>query len=208
MSRWKKVKSLFVESEDEAPGTRVPQVDEAELMMMELPAGEIGDLPPGASGDSLGKGGAIDFQPLYDEAGIPNTDEVEALERFLGGIEDSLPQASKLAAAKAFLSAIGKSPNDVLRDAASKIKVVRAVEQAKTEWVGAQVSEHQAAIDELLRKAEEHKVAMERLKKELEDVRGQCAVEEGRLQGARVFFGVMDKLEAAPPPPPAKAPKK
>ncbi len=207
MSGWKKMKSLFVTS-DEPEAAATPMVNEAELLAMELPAGEVGTLPPSAQGGALGRGGAIAFQPLYDEAGIPNTDEVESLEKFLAGLEDSLPQASKLAAAKAFLAAIGKSSNDVLRDAASKIKVVRAVEAAKTDWVNGKLAEHHGAIEELIKKAEEHKGQIEQLKKELEGVRSECAVEEGRLQGARVFFGAMDRLDtSAPPPPPAQAKK-
>jgi hypothetical protein len=206
MSRWKKMKSLFVTSDDDTAAVPSGEsVNEAELLAMELPPGEVGSLPPTAEGSSLGTGGSIEFQPLYDEAGIPNTDEVEALEKFLAGLEDSLPQASKLAAAKAFLSAIGKSPDDVLKDAASKIKVVRAVEAAKSDWVNGKIAEHQMAIDELIKKAEDHKAQMEQLKKDLEAVRGQCAVEEGRLQGARVFFGAMDRLDTSAP---AAAPSK
>ena len=41
---------------------------------------------------------------------------------------------------------------------------------------------------------------MEALQKDLQDVRGQCAVEESRLQGARVFFGHLGDV-----PPPAEA---
>ena len=42
------------------------------------------------------------------------------------------------------------------------------------------------------------------MKRDLESVRQQCTVEEGRLQGARMFFGAMDKLADSPPPAPTK----
>ena len=105
---WKKVKRLFVVSEDDQGAAATPsdlsaveaQVD-ADLAALELPAGQVGTLPAGT--DPAALKGSIDFQGLYDQAGIPNTDEVEQLEKFLEGLDNSLPQASRLAAAKAFL---------------------------------------------------------------------------------------------------------
>jgi len=100
MSLGKKIKSMFVVSD--APP------DAAADLMRDI---EKYELPPDAPGadaaaaaavasagaDGGGGGGAlsgtIDFQGLYDQAGIPNTDEVEALERFLGNLDQSLPDA-------------------------------------------------------------------------------------------------------------------
>jgi chromosome segregation ATPase len=144
--------------------------------------------------------GELDFQSLYDQAGIPNTDEVEALERFLHGLDESLPQSSKLAAAKAFLGAIGKAPADVLRDAGRKIQVVRMVADAKRTDVEKAASEHQAAIATLQRQIDEQRAAVETLKRDLEAVRSKCAAEEGRLQGARVFFGAVGDAVAGSGP--------
>lgn len=184
---WNKVKSLFVTSEE--PQKSDADVIAKELASFEVPPGEIGSLPADSGPTALA--GEIDFQALYDQAGIPNTDEVEALEKFLGGLDESLPQASKIAAAKAFLGAIGKSPNDVVADAGRKIAVVRTVEEAKREDTGRTLAREQKAIDDLARQIEEHRAAMEMAQKDLESVRSQCAVEEARLQGARVFFGAL-----------------
>ena len=193
---WDRVRKLFVTSEDRP-------ADEAtvdtELEQFTVPPGEpAGELPAGAAPQALS--GAIDFQALYDQAGIPNTDEVEALEKFLGGLDESLPQASKIAAARAFLGAIGKSPNDVITDAGRKIRVVRAVEEAKRSDTDKAITGEQAAIEALQKQIEEHRAQMEAAQRDLESVRGQCAVEEARLQGARVFFGA---LSQEPPPAPA-----
>ena len=38
---------------------------------------------------------------------------------------------------------------------------------------------------------DEQRAHIEGLQRDLESVRGQCVVEESRLQGARVFFGHM-----------------
>jgi hypothetical protein len=197
MSSWNKLKSMFVVNDGSAPSGAPGSVEDAlkELEKYELPPGEVGSLPPETAPQALT--GSIDFQALYDQAGIPNTDEVEALERFLAGLDTNIPDSSKLAAAKAFLGAIGKAPKDVITDAGRKIQVVRAVGDAKrtdTEKAGA---EREAAITELQRQIDQHRAAMEALQKDLEDVRGQCAVEESRLQGARVFFG---HLGDVPPP--------
>src|SRR5205085_192071 len=97
-----------------------------EAALAQMPEAAPMTLPPDTKPSQLS--GTIDFQALYDQAGIPNTDEVEALEKFLVELDHDLPQASKLSSAKAFLKAIGKSPTDVLTDAARKIRVVRAVE--------------------------------------------------------------------------------
>jgi hypothetical protein len=193
---WNKLKSLFVQSDSPKSAADAAM---AELEKYHLPADatggedvDLGQVVPAASGE-------LDFQALYDQAGIPNTDEVEALERFLGGLDETLPQASKLAAAKAFLSAIGKSPADVLKDAARKITVVRAVADAKRVDVDNVTSQRQAAIAELQKQIDEHRSAMEGMNRELESVRAKCATEEGRLQGARAFFGAVGDATETPP---------
>ncbi len=194
---WDKVKRLFIQSD----GPHVPEPGdlaqvqaqvEADLAALELPPGGAISLPPDTDPASLG--GTIDFQGLYDQAGIPNTDEVEQLERFLGGLDDTLPQASRLAAAKAFLSAIGKSPNDVVGDAGRKIQLVRAVGEAKGADASRRQNELQQEINRLQDQVEECRRAMQEVNGELESVRAQCATEEGRLQGARVFFGHLGEV--------------
>src|SRR3954463_11375100 len=116
---WSKIKSMFVVSDQPADATEKLMKD---LEKNELPAEEPpAPLPEGTAPASLS--GQIDFQGLYDQAGIPNTDEVEALERFLGGLDQDLPASSKTAAARAFLGAIGKAPKDVITDAGRKIGV-------------------------------------------------------------------------------------
>jgi hypothetical protein len=196
---WNKLKSLFVQSDSSKAAADAAM---AELEKYHLPADatggedvDLGQIDPAAAAG----GGELDFQALYDQAGIPNTDEVEALERFLGGLDETLPQASKLAAAKAFLSAIGKSPADVLKDAARKITVVRAVADAKRVDVDKVTTERQAAIAELQKQIDQHRSAIEGMNRELESVRGKCATEEGRLQGARAFFGAVGDATEAPP---------
>jgi prefoldin subunit 5 len=199
---WNKIKRLFIE---EQPGAYVPSprsdaaVDpgalaadplvhsDADLAALELPPDKVGSLPPQTDPSTLT--GSIDFQALYDQAGIPNTDEVEQLEKFLSGLDDSLPQASRVAAAKAFLGAIGKSSADVITDAGRKIEVVRAVDQAKSGEVSKRRTELQTEIDRLTAEIEKCKHSMEDVNGELESVRSQCTVEESRLQGARIFFG-------------------
>ena len=193
---WDRVRKLFVQSE-EAPADTTAL--DQELEQFTVPSGEPpGELPAGTGPQTLS--GTIDFQGLYDQAGIPNTDEVEALEKFLSGLDESLPQASRIAAAKAFLGAIGKSPNDVITDAGRKIKVVRAVEEAKRADTDTAITREQTAIEALQKQIEEHRAQMEASQRDLESVRGQCAVEEARLQGARVFFGALSQ----DPPPTAK----
>ena len=182
---WNKIKSIFVVSE---------QPDATEQLMKDLeryevPPEESAPLPPGTDVQAIQGQTPIDFQALYDQAGIPDTDEVEALERFLSGLDQSLPDVARAAAAKAFLGAIGKSPKDVVGDAGRKITVVRAVADAKRADIDQTIAQRQAAIRELQRQLDEHRAAIEAVTQDLEAVRGQCAVEESRLQGARVFFG-------------------
>src|SRR5262245_4745889 len=132
MSSWGKVKNLFWQSpaQGEAPADDAAVAEFEELLSNEhaVPAGPVDAVAPSSVAiQNDGATIAIDFQGQYDAAGIPNTDEVEQLERFLGGLDPNLPYASKLAAAKAFLGAVGKSVDDVLRDAERKIERVRAV---------------------------------------------------------------------------------
>jgi hypothetical protein len=207
MSSWNKLKSMFVVNDGSGGASSLSSgsgsVEDAvlkELEKYELPPGDVGTLPPATTPQALS--GTIDFQALYDQAGIPNTDEVEALERFLAGLDSNIPDSSKLAAAKAFLGAIGKAPKDVITDAGRKIQVVRAVGDAKRTDTEKAAGEREAAIAELQRQIDEHRASMEGLQKDLEAVRGQCAVEESRLQGARVFFGHVGEV-----PPPGAAPE-
>jgi hypothetical protein len=196
MTKWNKLKSLFVSE----GGASVPDTASAgdagldpSLEKYLVPEGTAAPLDVSSAGPITG---SIDFQALYDQAGLPNTDEVEALEKFLGGLDDSLPQSSKIAAAKAFLGAIGKAPRDVLGDAELKIRVVRSVEASKQTEVDGTLAAHQAQIDDLQRQIDEQRAAMETSRKDLESVRAQCVEEESRLQAARIFFGAVDGLPA------------
>jgi len=186
---WNKLKSMFIVSD--APAAQSPDDVLKDLEKYQLPPGDAAPLPAGTTPAALS--GQIDFQALYDQAGIPNTDEVEALERFLSGLDESLPAASKVAAARAFLGAIGKASSDVIDDAGRKITVVRAVGEAKRADTDKAVAERQAQIAELQRQVDEQRSAIETLQHDLESVRSQCSVEEGRLQGARMFFGQMSE---------------
>ena len=194
---WNKLKSMFVVSDTPAQSTDDVLKD---LEKYQLPEGEVGTLPDGTAPAMIS--GTIDFQALYDQAGIPNTDEVEALERFLTGLDESLPAASKVAAARAFLGAIGKAAKDVITDAGRKITVVRAVVEAKRADGERAVSEREAVIADLQRQVDEQRAAIQELQRDVEGARSQCAVEESRLQGARVFFGHMTDVaaESAQPP--------
>jgi hypothetical protein len=203
---WNKIKSLFIVQDNAGGGAASlasaddHAVIDAELQKYQVPASEPpAQLPPDTDPSKLS--GTIDFQAMYDTAGVPNTDEVEALEKFLVELENDLPQASKLAAAKAFLKAIGKSSVDVLNDAARKIKVVRAIDEGKSTDTRGAIQREQSAIDELQKQIDDHRSAMEAMKRDLESVRQQCTTEEGRLQGARMFFGAMEKLSDSQPPP-------
>ncbi len=191
---WNKLKSLFVQSDSsKASDATLAELEEK----YQLPADAAGAVDVTAAATPVAAG-ELDFQALYDQAGIPNTDEVEALERFLQGLDDTLPQTSKQAAAKAFLGAIGKSPADVLKDAARKITVVRAVADAKRTDVEKAAGEQQTLIADLQRQIDEHRAAVEGLRRDLEAVRAKCATEEGRLQGARVFFGAVGEVKPGP----------
>ncbi len=209
---WNKLKSLFI-VQDDKPGSGTISADDtaaidAAIAKYQVPPEEPpAQLPPNTDPSQLS--GNIDFQAMYDTAGIPNTDEVEGLEKFLAELDTELPQASKLAAAKAFLKATGKSSVDVLNDAARKIKVVRAIDAGKSEDARKTQASQQNAVDELQKQIDELRTAMEATKRDLESVRSQCTTEEARLQGARMFFGAMDKLPDTPPaPPPPPAAKK
>lgn len=193
---WNKIKSMFVVTDQPAsPAGMDPDQVLQDLAKYELPPGEVAALPEGTSGAALS--GQIDFQALYDQAGIPNTDEVESLERFLGGLDETLPDASKLAAARAFLGAIGKATGDVVNDAGRKIAVVRAVADAKRADSDKAVTQRQAAIAALQKQVDEHRASIEAEQRDLETVRAQCAAEESRLQGARMFFGHVTDAPAA-----------
>src|SRR5687767_5640558 len=97
MSSWKKVRNLFWQSPD--GGAEPPSDDAAVAELQELLSNEhaVPDRPVEAvdpSSVAIRNDGAsvvIDFQAQYDAAGIPNTDEVEQLERFLGGLDPNLP---------------------------------------------------------------------------------------------------------------------
>src|SRR5437870_4041100 len=107
---WSKIKSMFVVNEGAPSAGAAAAADQVlkDLAKYQLPADAPAAPLPAQAASGVGAAGAsgqIEFQALYDQAGIPNTDEVEALERFLSGLDESLPESSKLAAAKAFLGA-------------------------------------------------------------------------------------------------------
>jgi len=206
---WKKVKGLFWQSGSPEGGAPAGGAD-AELSDAEfadLLATSPHALPPDA-GAPLGEAAPnvlsrgslqgsvdasnVDFQAQYDFAGIPDTDEVEQLESFLSRLDSSLPQTSKLAAARAFLGAVGKSKEHVLDDAARKIQCVRSIIAGKQEETRLACENEQQQIDALQAQIERHRQQMEALTRELEGVRLACGVEESRLQAARVFFGSVD----------------
>jgi hypothetical protein len=60
----------------------------------------------------------------------------------------------------------------------------------------------------LNKQIEDHRAAMEQIRRDVESVKGQCAVEEGRLQGARTFFGVVGQVPPPEPPPEPETGKK
>ena len=218
MSSWKKVRNLFWQSGDPgAPpppkGGSAPPGDGSELsdeefaaMLQGSPHAVRKSVPPAQVDASsikvTSEGGAvsIDFQEQYDLAGIPDTDEVEQLENFLARLDASLPKASKIAAAQAFLGAIGKDKNNVLEDASRKIQRVRGILQSKEEETRAALEGEQGEIDALQQKIEGHRKRMEEVNRELEGVRQACLVEESRLQAARVFFGTEGGAAAGAPP--------
>jgi hypothetical protein len=202
MSSWRKVKNLFWQPGEGAAekGQSNPEelsdAEFAELLSTSPHAVPQGQ-PEAVEASTVPlefEGGAvkIDFQAQYDLAEIPDTDEVEQLENFLSRLDASLPNASKLAAAQAFLGAIGKAREDVLGDAVRKIQRVRGILAGKEEDTRAGLAEEQQQIDLLARRIEQHRQRMEALNRELEGVRQACAAEESRLQAARVFFGSID----------------
>lgn len=200
MSSWKKVKGLFWQPGDEGepPPPAGADLSDAEFQEflgqnpLAVPEGELSS-GTGVSDASrlpvqLGDAG-IDFQAHYDSVGIPDTDEVEQLENFLSRLDSSLPQASKLAAAQAFLGAIGKGKEHVLEDAARKIHCVRGILAGKQEETAAATAHEQEQVAALQAQIEQHRQRMEALAHELEGIRQACIGEESRLQAARVFFG-------------------
>jgi hypothetical protein len=203
---WNKLKGLFIvsDAQPQAAPTASSAEDQAAIdaaiakyqVPPEPVAAVLADTEPGQLS------GTVDFQALYDRAEIPNTDEVESLESFLHELDAELPQASKLAAAKAFLKATSRSPVDVLNDAARKIRVVRAIEASKVEESRSTISRQQTLIDGLQKQIDEVRHEMQAANRDLEGVRAQCTTEEARLQTARMFFGAMDALTdpAATPP--------
>jgi archaellum component FlaC len=205
---WNKLKSLFIMSDAKsvtgpsANSTEDQAAVDAAIARYQVPPEPAVALPRDT--DSAALSGTVDFQALYDTAGIPNTDEVESLESFLHELDTELPQTSKLAAAKAFLKATSRSSVDVLNDAARKIKVVRAVEASKIEESRNSIAQQQTSIDQLQKQIDELRTAMEAANRDLEGVRSQCTTEEARLQGARMFFGAMDKLVDPASTPPRK----
>src|SRR2546423_4699302 len=188
---WNKIKSMFV-----VPDRRAGEVDQTlkDLEKYEVPPDVPAAPMPEVTATVASLSGKIDFQALYDQAGIPNTDEVEARERFLGALDQTLPDSAKTAAAKAFLGAIGKSPKDVITDAGRKIAVVRAVGEAKRADTDKAAAQRQATIADLQRQIDEQRAAIQELQRDQEGVASQCAAEEARLQGARVFFGYVGDL--------------
>jgi hypothetical protein len=208
-SSWKKVKGLFWQSGggDAAPGAGKPSPDAAAEELSDedfasLLSGNEHVVPKDAydpvpaadiavKADVFGST-TIDFQAQYDAAGIPDTDEVEQLENFLTRLDGSLPKASKIAAAQAFLGAIGKDKNSVLQDAERKIKRVHGILRSKEEETREALAREQQEIDGLAAKIESHRKNMEEQNRVLEGVRQACLTEESRLQAARVFFGAFD----------------
>jgi hypothetical protein len=202
MSSWRKVKNLFWQTPDGSAGqdpSEATEISDAELAQLisgspnAVPPGQLEPIETGTVPFEYQAGAVkIDFQAQYDLAGIPDTDEVEQLENFLSRLDASLPNASKLAAAQAFLGAIGKAKEDVLGDAVRKIQRVRGILAAQEEATRAGLTGEQQQIDELQRQIEQHRQRMEILNGELEGVRQACVTEESRLQAARLFFGSFD----------------
>ena len=209
-SSWKKVKGLFWQGGDSSPASAPPEAPgaEGELSDEDFAAllegnplavpKEVHDAPMDVTGvqvQTVGDGVQIDFQQQYDLAGIPDTDEVEQLENFLARLDPSLPQVSKIAAAQAFLGAIGKDKAAVLSDAERKIRRVRAILAGKEQESEQRLQEQQAAIDRLQAEIEAHRNQMQQVNHEMEGVRMACLQEESRLQAARVFFGSVEPVK-------------
>jgi len=211
-SPWKKVKGLFWQEGDSpsASSESAPPADpgvEGELSDEDF-AALLGGNPLSVPQDvpvepvdvsalhmqNVGDAVQIDFQQQYDLAQIPDTDEVEQLENFLARLDPSLPQVSKIAAAQAFLGAIGKDKAAVLADAERKIRTVRAILLGKEQETQQRQQQRQAAIDQLQAEIEAHRNQMQETNRELEGVRMACLQEESRLQAARVFFGSVEPV--------------
>src|SRR5262245_18083515 len=100
MSSWRKVKGLFWQSGEPAARDEPVELSDEEFKELRCTEHAVPDRPvaavdpAGVSMSSAGGAVSIDFQTDYDNAGIPNTDEVEQLERFLSGLDQNLPQAS------------------------------------------------------------------------------------------------------------------
>lgn len=203
MSSWKKVRNLFWQSGAPVEETELEAMSDEEFASLvgdsalAVPADATLEAQPvdvsQVSYEAVGTAIQIDFQAQYDAANIPNTDEVEKLEDFLSRLDTSLPQVSKLAAAEAFLGAIGKGRNDVLADAEQKIGTVRALWKSKEAQAQQALASEQASIAELQSQIEVHRQRMQAQQQELEGFRHACVVEESRLQAARVFFGTAGK---------------
>jgi hypothetical protein len=214
-SPWKKVKGLFWQADESssesspgaAPGATPAAGAEGELSDEEFAAllgGNPLAVPQGPHDEpvdvsalhvqNVGDAVQIDFQQQYDLAQIPDTDEVEQLENFLARLDPSLPQVSKIAAAQAFLGAIGKDKASVLNDAERKIRRVRAILLGKEQETQQRQQQRQAAIDQLQAEIEAHRNQMQETNRELEAVRMACLQEESRLQAARVFFGSVEPV--------------
>jgi hypothetical protein len=209
MTAWNKVRNLFWQG-GEAPaaaagagGVDADMSDEDFAALLSgsphaVPQGSMERVDVGTVHMSADPSGAltIDFQEQYDLAGIPNTDEVEQLENFVARLDQTLPQASKIAAAQAFLGAIGKDKAAVFADAERKIMRVRGIAQAKDEETRAAIEAEQAQIAQLEAQIEAHRQRVEACTRNLEGVRHACLIEESRLQAARVFFGNVEPVRA------------
>jgi len=199
VSSWKKVRNLFWQSGAPVSDTELEAMSDADFASLmgdsplAVPSDSAADVEPidvtDVTYQAIGTDVQIDFQAQYDAAGIPDTDEVEKLEDFLSRLDASLPQVSKLAAAEAFLGAIGKGRDAVLSDAERKITRVRALLKGKEAQAQQAVEAEQLSIAELQSQIEAHRQQMQAQQQELDGFRHACVVEESRLQAARVFFG-------------------
>lgn len=190
MAWTQKLKSLFIT--DEAPQSNLSIDAEQEASQEQLALGEPSNQEATLQAPKDAEA-SINFRSLYEQAGVLDTGEVEMLEKFLGELEPSLPQAIKVTSAKAFLKAINKSPEDVFRDAALKLKVVRALQEAKTKELNAQTAKNQQEIDALQKKIDTLREANLEAHQQIEALKARCSGEEARLQAARLFFGEQEK---------------
>jgi hypothetical protein len=208
MSFGKSLKKLFWESSDAPAGGAAAggeEMSDEELTALlsddphTVPADAFDPVEAESIQLSSGADGSlvIDFQAQYDAAGIPDTDEVEQLENFLGRLDPGLPHSSRIASAEAFLGAIGKSSADVLADAERKIKRVHGMLRAKEQETQQCLADEQGAINALQAQIDGHRKRMEQVNHQLEGVRKACTTEEARLQAARVFFGHLGAASAS-----------